>query len=135
MKMAQAFLQNFLDNLHPDLTKAFVPWMVRHPRYLRGAFRLGRAYQQAERTRDRLRSPKLRIPPVLIMSITSKCNLTCAGCYATATGAISNTKVNPPNTSQLDLERWRSIITEARELGVFGFILAGGEPFLYPGLP
>jgi MoaA/NifB/PqqE/SkfB family radical SAM enzyme len=68
------------------------------------------------------------------MSITSKCNLTCAGCYATATGTIDNSKVKQPNTSQLDLERWRSVITEARDLGVFGFILAGGEPFLYPGL-
>ncbi|MHA2119309.1 MAG: radical SAM/SPASM domain-containing protein [Candidatus Thorarchaeota archaeon] len=134
MKMAQVFLRQFLDNLHPDLTKAFLPWMVRNPRYLRAALRLGRAYQKAERTRDRLRSGKLRIPPVLIMSITSKCNLTCAGCYATATGTIDNSKVKQPNTSQLDLERWRSVITEARDLGVFGFILAGGEPFLYPGL-
>jgi MoaA/NifB/PqqE/SkfB family radical SAM enzyme len=68
------------------------------------------------------------------MSITSRCNLTCAGCYAAATGTIDNSKSQPSNPPQLDLERWRRILTEARELGVFGFILAGGEPFLNPGL-
>ncbi|MHA2303328.1 MAG: hypothetical protein ACXACD_20485, partial [Candidatus Thorarchaeota archaeon] len=123
MKMAQTFLRKFLDNLHPDLTRTFMPWMIRHPKYLRAALRLGRAYQVAEKTRDRLRSKKLRIPPVLIMSITSRCNLTCAGCYAAATGTIDNSKSQPSNPPQLDLERWRRILTEARELGVFGFIL------------
>jgi MoaA/NifB/PqqE/SkfB family radical SAM enzyme len=29
---------------------------------------------------------------------------------------------------------WRSIISEASELGVLGFFLAGGEPFLFPKL-
>jgi MoaA/NifB/PqqE/SkfB family radical SAM enzyme len=134
MKMAQTFLRKFLDNLHPDLTRTFLPWIVHHPKYLRAAIRLGRAYQQAEKTRNRLRSKKLRIPPVLIMSITSRCNLTCTGCYAAATGTTKNANPHLSNQSQLDLESWRSIITEARELGVFGFILAGGEPFLYPGL-
>jgi MoaA/NifB/PqqE/SkfB family radical SAM enzyme len=134
MKLTQTFLRNFLDNLHPDLTRAFLPWMVHHPRYLRSVLRLGRAYQKAERTRDRLRSEKLRVPPVLIMSITSRCNLACVGCYATATGTVQNSVSQMPNQYQLDLERWKSVITEARELGVFGFIIAGGEPFLYPGL-
>jgi MoaA/NifB/PqqE/SkfB family radical SAM enzyme len=34
----------------------------------------------------------------------------------------------------LDIEHWRRIITEATSLGVFSFIIAGGEPFLQPGL-
>jgi MoaA/NifB/PqqE/SkfB family radical SAM enzyme len=32
------------------------------------------------------------------------------------------------------MDQWRKIIKEASELGVFGFIIAGGEPFLVPGL-
>jgi MoaA/NifB/PqqE/SkfB family radical SAM enzyme len=35
---------------------------------------------------------------------------------------------------QLDWRGWTSIISEASELGVFGFFLAGGEPFLFPRL-
>ncbi|MFW9803524.1 MAG: hypothetical protein ACFFFC_12765 [Candidatus Thorarchaeota archaeon] len=120
MKMAQTFLRKFLDNLHPDLTRTFLPWILHHPRYLRAAMRLGRAYLQAEKTRERLRSKKLRIPPVLIMSITSRCNLTCVGCYATATGTINNSSPHLSNQSQLDMEKWRSVIAEARDLGVFG---------------
>jgi MoaA/NifB/PqqE/SkfB family radical SAM enzyme len=34
----------------------------------------------------------------------------------------------------LDRKQWRSIISEARELGVFGFVIAGGEPFLCEGI-
>jgi MoaA/NifB/PqqE/SkfB family radical SAM enzyme len=35
---------------------------------------------------------------------------------------------------QLDLKGWTRIVSEASELGVFGFFLAGGEPFLFPKL-
>jgi MoaA/NifB/PqqE/SkfB family radical SAM enzyme len=38
------------------------------------------------------------------------------------------------NHSQLSFEQWRSIIQEADDLGVVGFVIAGGEPFLFPGL-
>jgi MoaA/NifB/PqqE/SkfB family radical SAM enzyme len=41
---------------------------------------------------------------------------------------------NARQPSHLQLEQWRDIIQEASELGVFGFVLAGGEPFLMPGL-
>jgi MoaA/NifB/PqqE/SkfB family radical SAM enzyme len=70
------------------------------------------------------------VPPFLILSITSNCNLKCAGCYAAATGTLCEQKSKPP----LNLEDWDRIIKEAADLGVFGFILAGGEPFLMPNL-
>ena len=61
------------------------------------------------------------------MSITSYCNLKCSGCYAEATGT---TRLN----KNLKIDQWKKIIREASELGVFGFVIAGGEPFLYPEL-
>jgi MoaA/NifB/PqqE/SkfB family radical SAM enzyme len=70
----------------------------------------------------------LVVPPFLIISITSQCNLSCAGCYAAAVGT-TKAQVSP-----LGMDRWRQIIAEASEVGVFGFVIAGGEPFLFPGL-
>jgi MoaA/NifB/PqqE/SkfB family radical SAM enzyme len=76
----------------------------------------------------------VRIPPVLILSVTSTCNLFCLGCYASA--SLTNNQNASSDQRQLDnglkFEEWKSIIESARDLGVFGFIIAGGEPFLYP---
>jgi len=72
----------------------------------------------------------LKVPPFLILSITSQCNLKCTGCYASATGTLCNNE----NSKSLDLKQWINIIQEASELGVFGFVIAGGEPFLMANL-
>lgn len=77
----------------------------------------------------------LMIPPFLILSITSKCNLECVGCLASNAGNISNNfeKVNN-SKAPLNFEDWKKVIKEASEIGVFPFIIAGGEPFLFPNL-
>jgi MoaA/NifB/PqqE/SkfB family radical SAM enzyme len=41
---------------------------------------------------------------------------------------------NVKTKSHLDYTQWRAIIKEAKELGVMGFVIAGGEPFLFPEL-
>lgn len=56
----------------------------------------------------------------LDMSVTSACNLKCKHCYASGYR----------NFDDLDLDSWNRVITEARELGVFHFIIQGGEPLL-----
>ncbi|MDI6868797.1 MAG: radical SAM protein [Coprothermobacterota bacterium] len=69
---------------------------------------------------------------MLILSITQECNLSCTGCYAAQMGTL---KKGPPNHQPyLKVDQWRKIIADARELGVFFFLLAGGEPFLHPGI-
>jgi MoaA/NifB/PqqE/SkfB family radical SAM enzyme len=76
----------------------------------------------------------LKVPPTLILSLTQQCNLSCSGCFAAASGITcyrgggQQRKKKP----QLDWNGWRAIVSEARELGVFCFFLAGGEPFLFP---
>jgi MoaA/NifB/PqqE/SkfB family radical SAM enzyme len=45
-----------------------------------------------------------------------------------------DTNGNHKNKSDLSIEKWRKIISESRDLGVFMYIIAGGEPFLFPGL-
>lgn len=66
------------------------------------------------------------IPPFLIASITSKCNLHCAGCYSRCNNATTDTEP----VRQLTGEEWAHIFDEADELGVSFILLAGGEPMI-----
>lgn len=66
------------------------------------------------------------IPPFLIASITSKCNLHCAGCYSRCNHAT----VDGEPVSQLTREDWYRIFDEADDLGISFILLAGGEPML-----
>lgn len=129
-------LRRVLDGLHPAFTRAFFPWVARHPRYLRAVIRLARSFRNAERKRAQHRSKGLRVPSVMILSVTSTCNLFCAGCYAAATRKtpleLSNGVKDGPR--EMNRQQWRSTISEARNLGVFGFVIAGGEPFLCQGI-
>ncbi|MHA2373586.1 MAG: radical SAM/SPASM domain-containing protein [Candidatus Thorarchaeota archaeon] len=134
MHVQKSVMRKFLDGVNPLFTRAFLPWLVRHPRYLRAGIRLARSFKKAERIRDKQGRMGVRIPPVLILSVTSTCNLFCLGCYASA--SLTNNQNASSDQRQLDnglkFEEWKSIIESARDLGVFGFIIAGGEPFLYP---
>ncbi|MFX1606710.1 MAG: radical SAM/SPASM domain-containing protein [Promethearchaeota archaeon] len=131
----QLFLKRILDSLDPIYTRTFLPWVAKHPRYLRAVFRLGRSYRWAEKRRTQYKERGLRVPSVMILSVTSTCNLVCSGCYAASTRTSFQNK-EPTHRSSLDLNlvKWRSIISQAKELGVFGFVIAGGEPFLCEGI-
>jgi len=85
-----------------------------------------RRQQKAARLRKQWERRGVVVPPVLIFSITTKCNLQCDYCYAQA--------LHPPSDNELSTEKIRDIFSEARELGVSFFVLAGGEPFLCPEL-
>ncbi len=66
------------------------------------------------------------IPPFLIASITSSCNLHCAGCYSRSNNACCDSKP----VDQLTKEEWNRIFTEADALGISFILLAGGEPLM-----
>ncbi len=85
-----------------------------------------RRQQQAARLRKHWERRGVLVPPVIIFSVTTKCNLHCENCYAQA--------LHPPSNNELSMEKIRDIFSEAKELGVSFFVLAGGEPFLLPGL-
>ena len=70
------------------------------------------------------------IPPFLIASITSKCNLHCAGCYSRCNNATTDTKPE----RQLTDDEWLKIFNEAAELGISFILLAGGEPLIRRGV-
>ena len=66
------------------------------------------------------------IPPFLIASIASQCNLHCKGCYARENHACHDT----PQSAELSAQEWTRIFKEAGQLGVAFILLAGGEPML-----
>lgn len=129
-------LKLMINKYDPKIASIFLPWACKNPRYLRSFLRLKCAYLKSEKSRVEELANGLKIPPFLILSITPKCNLSCKGCYAAAAGNIY-TKENDKsvNTKKLlNLQQWQKIISDAGNLGVFGFVLAGGEPFLFPEL-
>jgi len=117
----------------PSFIRLFLPWAIRHPRYLLSSGSLLRAYMQTMRLRKESEQNGLKVPPTMILSLTQQCNLSCSGCFAAASG-ITCHKIGQQRKQkpQLDCIGWKSIISEASELGVFCFFLAGGEPFLFP---
>lgn len=66
------------------------------------------------------------IPPFLIASIATDCNLRCSGCYAWANGGCGGGQTQ----EQLTADNWQLIFQEASDLGVSFILLAGGEPLL-----
>ncbi|MFW9971781.1 MAG: radical SAM/SPASM domain-containing protein, partial [Candidatus Odinarchaeota archaeon] len=119
-----------LKKVDPSMAAIFMPWILKHPKSMYKFLRLAKAYRKSRKTRREELLNGLKVPPFLILSITSNCNLKCTGCYAAATGTLCKNK----SKKTLDSGQWINIIREARDLGVFAFIIAGGEPFLMPNL-
>ncbi|MFA5267206.1 MAG: radical SAM protein [Methanoregula sp.] len=64
----------------------------------------------------------LIVPPVMIVSITARCNLACAGCYMHGRGEKPAQEMGP--------EVLASVVSQAAELGVSIIVIAGGEPLV-----
>ncbi len=88
------------------------------------------ATKKASEKRAKAQKEGEHIPPFLIASITSSCNLHCAGCYSRCNHAT----VDSAPVSQLTDEEWLSIFEEADTLGISFILLAGGEPLLRKGV-
>ncbi|MFH1740150.1 MAG: radical SAM protein [bacterium] len=61
-----------------------------------------------------------RVPFSSVLSITNRCNLKCAHCFASA---------NEHLNGELSIFQWRGIIDDLHSCGVFRFTFSGGEPF------
>ena len=80
--------------------------------------------KKAARIRSKWNQQGINVPPILIFSITNRCNLHCKGCY--------NWALRPSIESEIDGAKVQSIITEAKELGISFVMIAGGEPLGRP---
>jgi len=119
-----------IEEIDPQLSRVLVPWVVRHPRYLPGFIRLARTIGHSRRVRARALADGVKVPPFLVLSVTSKCNLRCTGCFAGDVGTVARELKEPG----LGLSDWYEIVDDAVRLGVMAFMIAGGEPFLLPGI-
>ncbi len=84
------------------------------------------ASRKASKIRMKHEEAGLHVPGFLIASITSSCNLHCAGCYSRCNHAT----VDAPPVRQLSDEEWLKIFREADDLGISFIMLAGGEPMI-----
>jgi len=88
------------------------------------------AGKRAEKTRAKHAAAGRHIPSFLIASITNRCNLHCAGCYARANSICDDAET----TALLTDADWCRIFEEAADMGVSFCLLAGGEPMMRRGV-
>ncbi|KOF56533.1 MULTISPECIES: radical SAM protein [Clostridium] len=67
-----------------------------------------------------LNDENIKIPFVILLSPSMRCNLKCTGCYAG----------NYSKKDDIPFKEVDRIIEEARNLGTYFFIILGGEPFI-----
>ncbi|MBQ1603623.1 MAG: radical SAM protein, partial [Oscillospiraceae bacterium] len=99
---------------------------LKDPRESAFLMKFAAASKKASQKRKAAEDAGEHIPPFLIASITSSCNLHCAGCYSRCNHAT----VDAAPVAQLTAEEWLRIFDEADELGISFILLAGGEPML-----
>ncbi len=63
----------------------------------------------------------IRVPPIMVFSITNKCERQCRGCYSQAQDRLPGEEMSDAKV--------RSIFHEAQELGISFIVFSGGEPF------
>ena len=80
----------------------------------------------AGKRRQRWSDKGVQVPPMLIYSVTNRCNLDCAGCYAKL--------LHAPQKGEFNAEKFADVIQQADQLGVSYILVAGGEPFMRPEL-
>lgn len=103
------FINNVLDETHPHVAKM-------------AALNLG--YEAFFRGTKTIRKNReiyhCNIPWLILFDPTSACNMHCSGCWAGTYG-------NKHNLSFEDMDR---IVTQGKELGVYLYMLTGGEPLV-----
>lgn len=119
------YLNNSVRKLMTDAYKS----VISNPRESLFMYRMQKVFNQAEKKREVCRvNENLHIPPFLISSISTDCNLACKGCYAHSNhicGTVAKEK-----KKELTADQWGRIFREATKMGINFNLLAGGEPLL-----
>lgn len=103
------FANTLMDEIDPHVVKTTV---------------LNLGYQAAfygySKTSEFAKENGYRLPWIILMDPTSACNKHCTGCWAAEYG-------NKLNLSYEDLD---SIVTQGEELGIYFYMMTGGEPLI-----
>ena len=131
MKMSKEFdIQEYMTHGVERIVTDALRATLKNPRESAYMVRFAAASKAASKKRAAMEKKGEHIPPFLIASITSSCNLHCAGCYSRCNHATTD---DAP-VAQLSNDEWSRIFDEADELGVSFILLAGGEPLLRKGV-
>lgn len=119
-------LEKYLSNGVENIVKGAIKASLKNPKESIFMAKYALASKNARKLRVRAEEKGEHIPPFLIASITSQCNLHCRGCYARENNACHDKEAE----SQLTAQEWLSLFEEATELGIGFILLAGGEPLI-----
>lgn len=119
-------LERYLSNGVENIVKNLIKTSAFHPRESLFMAQYALASKKATELRRAAEERGEHVPPFLIASITSLCNLHCAGCYARSL----ETCVDGEPVEQMQAEEWAHVFAQARELGIGFILLAGGEPMV-----
>ncbi len=122
----QEYMTRGVERIVADAVRA----TLRNPKESAYMARFALASKAASGKRKKLEEKGEHVPPFLIASITSSCNLHCAGCYSRCNSATEDAAP----VDQLTDADWKNVFEEAEDLGVSFILLAGGEPLLRPGV-
>ena len=98
-----------LERLHPNIVKQHV---------LNMGFEAGlTGFKKVKENREKY---GCNVPWVILMDPTSACNLRCTGCWAAEYGHKLN----------LTFDELDNIVTQGKELGIYFYMMTGGEPLV-----
>ena len=122
----ETYLTAGVENIISGIIKA----SLRNP--AESLFMAGYALRSVSAAKLREKSEKegLHIPPFLIASITTQCNLRCRGCYDRANRERCACEAATGAPQPMSADHWSDIFRQSAEIGVSFILLAGGEPFL-----
>ena len=106
----QKHIEQGVEKIVADTIKA----TLKNPKESAFMLRFAAASRKASARRLELEREGLHVPGFLIASITSSCNLHCAGCYS----RCNNATVDEAPVAQLLSTEWLRVFREAEELGV-----------------
>ena len=123
-------LDAYLSQGVEDIVKDALAASLKNPKETAFLLSYALAAKRAANARQQHAAAGKHIPSFLIASITNRCNLHCAGCYARANHICDDDATE----SLLTDEDWARIFSQASQIGVSFILLAGGEPMLRRGV-
>ena len=127
--MGEINLQGYMsDAIRRIMAKAYGN-VLHNPSQAKAVWQLQQTFLKSERRRAAMKEEGgVDVPPFLICSVATTCNLHCKGCYARANGIAADG--GEGRKASLTPAQWRGIFEEAASLGVNFALLAGGEPMM-----
>lgn len=121
---------NDLNRMVNDLIKSIfsdaLSVSLKNPAMAAFFVRASMAQKKAASIRQKNEEKGFHVPPVIILSVTNKCNLRCVGCYSRL--------VPREQKPEMGMASLTSVLRQASELGVSIVLIVGGEPLTRPDI-